>query len=346
VKSSLRSSLDAERKSLEAQLAEPSTRHAPHERRDLEQRLNCIYELLSRLTDDRRRKQKLQALIAIASGAILALGLWFRLPTATVQVDADANGLTFTTTPGSSEAREFASPDPFDSTKLIIQSSANVEERAATHVISLVVEPETTIEMRGDGDGCFTLFIEPRSVTDDKPYGLSVTISDIVSPHPDGSVPTLPMPSKRSLSDGGTLQLCLADRKFPLLMARVTALQFWRPTSITPPRLTVSTLIAGKLRIAESGETMDLGMGDRLSLQDIRHGWLIVMAQRTVGIVFSGVVHKAELAGASGESVNREIIPSIAKYLSSSPKLTWLWGALVAIAGAIWGMQRFLLQSS
>jgi hypothetical protein len=270
---------------------------------------------------------------------LIGVGQFIHVPPQ-IALNASVSELTFT---AANESAQFGSGEPIDVTELRIagdQAAAKAVENSLS-IQSLVVLPRTRVTLR-QFKRCLSIVINPESepaaegkIGSQPSGGLEfIALPRIKS---DGE---LPMGTALRVGPGAELYFCTSDVSNYVIAGPVSELNVSRVFREGTPRLLLSSVVSGNLRIAQTAREIALNDRDRLVFAGLVSGWLIVFPKEPLRIIFSARASHAEWVGVSaGDREN--LAPTLVDIASASPWIKSLVGAFTGLIGLLWGALRY-----
>lgn len=159
-------------------------------------------------------------------------------------------------------------------------------------------------------------------------------------PGPSGTgTQTIPI----AVPQGGAVSFCAAQVGDHLLLGRVATLDLSRihlRDLSTAETIRASSIVSGSYAIPAVNRAVTLGGHDRISLELISDGWVVIGRTDALTISFSGRVGNARSYGLS-QAVSESLTPTVLEWFSRSPWVTSLFGLFTGLVGIAWSAIRY-----
>jgi hypothetical protein len=143
---------------------------------------------------------------------------------------------------------------------------------------------------------------------------------------------------------GSTLRFCAAGYKDYMLLGKVSSVDVSRvhlSDTRTAQTLRTSSLIRGTLSLPDVNRTIDLKTTDRVSLKDVRDGWLIVIPGQHLRVGFTGRVGDARSVGLAADETGVLLSPTLIEWITRYSLFTSVFAFFTAFVGMIWSAIRY-----
>lgn len=333
----MRCYLQARKCSIEKQLAELiQTTPRSTSARSLERELKIVNELASFYPAVGRPRWITLASCATLILVTLGVGFAVRLPTILMEVDATVDEFSLAFGPGNVAT---TGEIPLDGagvcgTKLSIDGAVaktiSCQDLVAAEILSgFYVQPMTKLELAVRSANCYRLTIKAggldSSLVQSAPLGRNGTPVKLLHLGPDSDL--------RFCSTKG---ISLAFSNVNSLI--IASLSRENP----PPALYSSSIQSGSLKINATSRERKLLNGEKLSLQNIDDGHLLLRPSDKFRLVFEGDVANPTIFGVSSDFlfVGENLKPNLVHYVQASPVIASLVGAFTGLVGVFFGLLK------
>lgn len=282
--------------------------------------LESLDGLISRL-EPRRPAWRRPAILALLAISAVLFASVIRWPSARVDLTAETVSLGFMTAavaPAAAQSRH-----PLRVSGVHAGAAALEDVRVLTR---LTFGPGAVARVDQASDGCLTLSIAEG-------YASAEAVGDT----PAGGVPIV---RSFRVDPRTPLAFCPQQPAPGWLMAPVAAVTLATVQDEGPPRLLGPALRAGTLTVGETGRQIALGRLERVTLDGIADGTLLLGLEPQLRVNLSGRSRSALAVGPRGEVV-RNLRPTLLDLFTHAPLWRTLLAAFTGTLGVLWSVWRY-----
>ncbi|MEO1058949.1 MAG: hypothetical protein AAFY28_18735, partial [Actinomycetota bacterium] len=242
---------------------------------------------------------------------------------------------------------EFSDPrlagsQPGEATRVVL-----VADRAT--LVGFSLDPETTFDIARTAPAVVDVAVMDGAAAGNVQFSGSGTVRTTVMGADQATPFEVVVPEILSFDaavDGparsARLQFTLQD-SVGLERIPVTAMGFSRPTpaETTSQPAFESSVMSASIELPQVGEAITAYLGERLGFEGV-DATIRELELGLDGTVRATVVGRADRLIISGETYDRNLSPSILRFLIESQPLTFFLAATTSLFGLIWGLRRWL----
>gem|GEM_PF-6531908 len=305
----------------------------------------------ARAAEQRFARPRLQAValglfLAFFVLSLMGIGVFVKLPIATIHLEALATAVTVEAADrsslGSRRSPPLKSMNSFHVKSLLIEIASDESEfevimRDHAEIVRFEVIRNTRIRLWYEDPGCMSMkVLKPR--TDSNTTGVVATlVFDVGGDSADALV------DEYILGEGSAMRFCGRKGIRPFLFGPTTALSLTHEYEEDNLGSTTSSMVEGVVEIAGSSEARILTSNDRVILDELDRAWILLHRDaEAFRVSISGKVVAAQIKDNSPVNYSsKNLIPNLLVFLTQSPAAL-LIGLAVGLFGVFWNTVKIL----